>query len=238
MTIAEPITAQPAIVSREAWEAARANLLVQEKALTRHKDLVSAARRRMPMVEITTPYSFDSETGPQSLLDLFDGRSQLIVQHFMFHPDWDEGCSGCSMMADHIGPVSHLHARDTSYVVVSRAPLPKLLAFRERMGWKLPWVSSGNTTFNQDFRVTVDDQEDHAISTFLRDGDRIFLTWDTHNRGTETFGLVFDLLDTTAYGRQEAWEDSPPGWPQTPPYEWIQLHDRYAGAPESGDCCH
>jgi predicted dithiol-disulfide oxidoreductase (DUF899 family) len=188
MTIAEPITAQPAAVSRDEWDAARARLLVQEKALTRHKDLVSAARRRMPMVEITTPYIFDTATGSQSLLDLFDGRSQLIVQHFMFHPDWDEGCSGCSMMADHIGPVSHLHARDASYVVVSRAPLAKLLAFRERMGWTLPWVSSGNTTFNEDFRVTVNDQEDHAISAFLRDGDRIFLTWDTHNRGTETFG--------------------------------------------------
>jgi predicted dithiol-disulfide oxidoreductase (DUF899 family) len=238
MTATEPTVAHPTIVSRAEWDAARADLLAQEKALTRHKDQVSAARRRLPMVEITTPYIFDSETGPQSLLDLFDGRSQLIIQHFMFHPDWDEGCSGCSMMADHIGPVSHLHARDTSYVLVSRAPLEKLLGFRQRMGWSLPWVSSANTTFNHDFRTTVDDQEDHAISAFLRDGDRIFLTWDTHNRGTETFGLVFDLLDTTAWGRQETWEDSPAGWPQTPPYEWIRLHDRYEQSPAADGCCH
>ena len=238
MTATDTITVTPPVVSREEWDKARAQLVVQEKALTRHKDLVSAARRRMPMVEITTPYTFETETGPKTLLDLFEGRSQLIIQHFMFHPDWDEGCSGCSMMADHIGPISHLHARDTSFAVVSRAPLAKLMALRERMGWTLPWVSSGNTTFNQDFRVTVDDQEDHAISTFLRDGDRVFLTWDTHNRGTETFALIFDLLDTTAYGRQEAWEDSPTGWPQTPPYDWIRLHDQYEDSPANDSCCH
>jgi predicted dithiol-disulfide oxidoreductase (DUF899 family) len=170
---------------------------------------------------------FDTENGRASLLDLFDGRRQLIVQHFMFGPDWEEGCDGCSLMADHIGPLSHLHAKDTSFVLISRAPLPKLLAFRDRMGWKLPWASSAGSTFNEDFHTTVDGEERHAISVFLRDGDRVFHTWQTFNRGEEPFMVVFDLLDLTPYGRQETWEDSPEGWPQQPPYEWMRLHDSY-----------
>lgn len=220
-------SAVPPIVSRTEWERARAELLVREKELTRHKDEVSAARRRLPMVEITEPYLFDTETGPVSLLELFDGRRQLIVQHFMFGPDWDEGCTGCSMMADHIGPLSHLYAKDTSLVLISRSPVGKLLAFRDRMGWDLPWVSSGASTFNEDFEATVDGEERHAISAFLRDGDRVFHTWSTYRRGEEPFMVVFDLLDLTAYGRQESWEDSPQGWPQQPPYEWMRLHDAY-----------
>jgi predicted dithiol-disulfide oxidoreductase (DUF899 family) len=131
------------------------------------------------------------------------------------------------MMADHIGPLSHLHAKNTTLVLVSRAPLAKLLEFRKRMGWTLPWVSSESTTFNQDFRATVDGEEHHAISVFLRDGDRVFHTWSTYNRGEEPFMVVWDLLDLTPYGRQESWEDSPDGWPQQPPYEWIRLHDAY-----------
>jgi predicted dithiol-disulfide oxidoreductase (DUF899 family) len=219
--------ALPPIVSRAEWQRARAELLAREKELTRHKDEVSAARRRLPMVEITEPYLFDTESGPVSLLDLFDGRRQLIVQHFMFGPDWDEGCTGCSMMADHIGPLSHLHAKGTSLVLISRAPLGKLLAFRDRMGWDLPWVSSGSSNFNEDFEATVDGEERHAISAFLRDGDRVFHTWSTYRRGEEPFMVVFDLLDVTAHGRQESWEDSPRGWPQQPPYEWMRLHDAY-----------
>lgn len=217
----------PPIVSRAEWEKARAELLEKEKELTRLKDSVSAARRRLPMVEVTGSYAFDSEDGPKALLDLFDGRTQLIVQHFMFGPDWDEGCDGCSMMADSIPPLSHLNAKDTSFVLISRAPLPKLLAFRDRMRWTLPWVSSLSTTFNEDFQATVDGEERQAISVFLRDGDRIFHTWSTFARGEEPFMLVFDLLDLTPYGRQETWEDSPAGWPQRPPYEWMRLHDAY-----------
>ena len=223
----EPAAALPPIVSRAEWDKARAELLVREKELFRLKDAVSAARRRLPMVQIDTPYLFDTEAGPLTLLDLFDGRSQLIVQHFMFGSDWDEGCSGCSMMADHIGPLSHLHAKDTSFVLVSRAPVGKLVAFKDRMEWDLPWVSSGRTTFNEDFHTTVDGQERHSVSAFLRDGDRVFHTWQTFDRGEEPFMLVFDLLDVTAYGRQEIWEDSPQDWPQRPPYEWIRLHDAY-----------
>ncbi|GAB3241687.1 DUF899 domain-containing protein [Mycolicibacterium hippocampi] len=219
--------AMPPIVSRAAWDRARAELLVREKELIRLKDSVSAARRRLPMVAIETPYEFDTESGPWSLLELFDGRRQLIVQHFMFGPDWDEGCSGCSMMADHIGPLSHLYAKDTSLVLVSRAPVGKLVAFKDRMGWDLPWVSSGRSSFNEDFHTTVDGEERHSISVFLRDGDRVFHTWQTFDRGEEPFMVVFDLLDLTPYGRQESWEDSPEGWPQQPPYEWMRLHDAY-----------
>ncbi|MGV0745598.1 DUF899 domain-containing protein [Mycolicibacterium sp. XJ870] len=217
----------PPIVPRAEWEAQRAKLLVREKELTRMKDAVSAARRRLPMVEVTEDYVFDTVSGPLSLLDLFDGRRQLIVQHFMFGADWEQGCDGCSMMADHIGPLSHLHAKDTSFVLVSRAPMGKLLAFRDRMGWMLPWVSSGATTFNEDFHVTVEGEERHGVSVFLRDGKRVFHTWSTYNRGEEPFMVVFDLLDLTPYGRQETWEDSPNGWPQQPPYEWMRLSDSY-----------
>ncbi|MGV0794764.1 DUF899 domain-containing protein [Mycolicibacterium sp. XJ1819] len=224
MSTAAPM---PPITSRSEWEKARADLLVMEKQLTRMKDAVSAARRRLPMVEIDEAYTFDSERGAVSLADLFAGRRQLIVQHFMFGPDWEQGCQGCSMMADHIGPLSHLHAKDTSLVLVARAPLPKLLRFRERMGWTLPWVSSGASTFNEDFGATVDGVEHHSISVFLRDGDRVFHTWQTFDRGEEPFMLVFDLLDLTPLGRQETWEDSPPGWPQRPPYEWMRLADSY-----------
>lgn len=219
--------ALPPIVSRAEWERSRAELLVLEKDLIRAKDAVSAARRRLPMVEIDTPYVFDTETGPLTLLDLFDGRRQLIVQHFMFAPEWDEGCAGCSMMADHVGPLSHLYAKDTAFVLVSRAPVGKLVAFKDRMGWGLPWVSSGRSTFNEDFHTTVDAQERHSISVFLSDGERVFHTWQTFDRGEEPFMVVFDLLDLTPYGRQETWENSPPGWPQQPAYEWIRLHDAY-----------
>ncbi len=206
---------------------ARAALLQQEKALTRMKDSVAAMRRRLPVVEIDRDYVFDGPAGAVRLLDLFDGRPQLIVQHFMYGDDWAEGCDGCSMMADHIGPLSHLHARRTSFALVSRASIEKLTAFRERMGWQLPWVSSGRTSFNEDFGATVDGEERQAISVFVRDGDRVFHSWSTYARGEEPFMLVFDLLDLTPYGRQESWEQSPTGWPQEPTYSWMRLYDRY-----------
>ena len=215
------------VVSREEWIEARKRHLAREKELTRLRDQLSQERRELPWVRVDKPYVFEGPDGKESLADLFAGRSQLIVQHFMFGADWDQGCQGCSMMADHIGPLSHLHVKDTSLVLISRAPAAKLHAFRQRMGWDLPWVSSGATTFNDDFGTTVDGEEHHAISAFLRDGDRVFHTWQTFNRGEEPFMLVFDLLDLTAYGRQESWEDSPLWWPQQPPYEWMRLHDEY-----------
>lgn len=224
----------PRVVSQTEWEDARAALLQQEKALTRMKDSVAAMRRRLPVVEVTSDYVLHSTNGPVSLLDLFEGRPQLIVQHFMFEPTWDEGCDGCAMMAERIGPLSHLHARRTSFALVSRAPLDKLVPFRERMGWDLPWFSSEGSNFNDDFDATVDGKEQQAISVFLRHGDRIFRSWATTRRGEEPFMMVFDLLDLTPYGRQENWECSPPGWPQDPPYGWMRLHDRYDG---TSHCC-
>jgi predicted dithiol-disulfide oxidoreductase (DUF899 family) len=228
--------ALPPIVSRQEWQAARDRLLEKEKLLTRARDAVSAERRRLPMVEITEDYVFQGEHGDARLIDLFAGYSQLIVQHFMFGTDWEEGCEGCSMVADYVGPLAHLHARDTTYVLVSRAPIEKLLAFRVRMGWEMPWFSSANSTFNEDFHATVNGFENHGISVFLRDGDRIFHTWSTYNRGVEPIVGVFDLLDFTPYGRQESWEDSPEGWPQTEPYLWWKLHDRYDGEETLGSC--
>lgn len=220
-------TTLPPVVSRAEWEAARRQLLEQEKAHIRAKDALSARRRRLPMVEITTEYVFAGEEAPATLLDLFDGRPQLILQHFMFGTDRDEGCKGCSMMTDHVGPLAHLHARNTSFAMVSRAPLAKLLAFRQRMGWDLPWFSSGGTTFNEDFHATADGEEDSGISVFLREGHRVFHTWSTQDRGVEPIMGVFDYLDFTPFGRQEAWEDSPAGWPRTEPNDWWRLHDRY-----------
>lgn len=176
----------PRVVSQTEWEDARAALLQQEKALTRMKDSVAAMRRRLPVVEVTSDYVLHSTNGPVSLLDLFEGRPQLIVQHFMFEPTWDEGCDGCAMMAERIGPLSHLHARRTSFALVSRAPLDKLVPFRERMGWDLPWFSSEGSNFNDDFDATADGKEQQAISVFLRHGDRIFRSWATTRRGGGT----------------------------------------------------
>lgn len=226
----------PPIVSREEWQAARERLLEREKAHTRAGDALAAERRRMPMVAISEEYTFQGEHGDARLIDLFGSHSQLIIQHFMFAPDWDEGCDGCSMMADHIGPLAHFHARDTTYALVSRAPIDKLRRFRARMGWDLPWFSSAGTTFNEDFHATVDGQEHHGVSVFLRDGDRVFHTWSTYNRGVEGIVGLFTLLDFTPYGRQEDWEDSPEGWPQTEPYAWWRHHDRYEGSPGEGGC--
>lgn len=226
----------PPIVDRATWNDARGVLLQQEKALTRMKDAISAARRRMPMVEVRPDYAFHGPEGTVTLLDLFDGRPQLIVQHFMFAPDWKEGCDGCSMMAEHIGPLSHLRARRTSFVLTSRAPLERLHAFRARMGWQLPWYSTVGDAFNEDFGATVDGEERQAISVFLRGDDRVFHTWSTHARGEEPFMLVFDLLDLTPLGRQEDWENSPPGSPQEPTYSWMRLSDSYEEAGRQHSC--
>lgn len=226
-TVSGTTTALPPIVSLEEWKAARERLLVQEKSLMRLSDLVAAQRRRLPIVEVTTDYVFQGEDGPVRLLDLFDGRPQLVLQHFMFGPDWEEGCVGCSMMADYIGPQAHLNARRTSFAMVSRAPLEKLQAYRQRMGWPYTWVSSGETTFNEDFGATVNGEEDQGLSVFLRDGDRVFHTWKTNGRGAEYVLNVFKLLDFTPFGRQETWEDTPAGRPRDETYSWWQRHDAY-----------
>lgn len=228
--------AWPQIVSQEEWDQAQAKHLRLEKALTRMRDAVSASRKRLPMVEITTPHTFEGADGSASLLDLFGGHTQLVLQHFMFHPDWDEGCDGCSMMADHVGPLVHMQARDTTYVAVARAPYPKLAAYRQRMGWQIPFYSSYNTTFNQDFGVTVDDEEDHGVSFLVRNGDRIFRTSFNGARGIEDAISTFVLLDHTAFGRQEYFEDAPDGWPQSESYSWWRRHDQYEDDEHHG--CH
>ncbi|HKB92222.1 MAG TPA: DUF899 domain-containing protein [Opitutaceae bacterium] len=219
--------ALPKIVSRAKWQVARDKLLVKEKASTRARDALAAERRRLPMVEIDKDYSFGGPDGTVSLLDLFDGRRQLVVYHFMFDPSWDEGCPGCSMLADNIGHLAHLHARDTSLALVSLAPLSKIKPFKKRMGWTVPWFSSSGSDFNRDFGVTTDEGETFGLSVFLRDGDRIFHTYFTAGRGVEPIVGTANYLDLTPYGRQEDWENSPAGWPQTPTYGWGRHHDKY-----------
>lgn len=217
----------PRIVSREEWLASHKNFLAKEKEFTRMHDALNAERRRLPMVKIEKEYSFEGPNGKASLLDLFEGRHQLIIYHFMFGPAWEEGCDGCSMMVDNMGHPAHLNARDTSRVLVSRAPLEKLERFKRRMGWTIPWYSSFGSDFNYDFGVTTDEGETSGLSVFLRDGADIFQTYFTTGRGVEYLGSNWSYLDLTPFGRQETWEDSPEGRPQTPPYEWWRHHDKY-----------
>ena len=228
---------RPPIVSQPEWEAALARLTAKEKQATRARDALAAERRRLPRVRIEKDYAFQGPDGRLRLADLFDGRRQLLLYHFMLGPNQDAGCGGCSMFIDQIGHPAHLHARDTSFAIVSRAPIAKIEAYRKRMGWTLPWVSSFETDFSHDFglgpRVPQPDQyqdgEMFGLSVFLRDGDAVFRTYFTQHRGVEALGSVWTLLDLTPLGRQEEWEDSPEGTPQTPPYEWWRRHDEYEG---------
>lgn len=221
----------PPIVSLAEWQDARQKLLVKEKAATRARDALAAERRRLPMVRVDKEYVFEGEHGKVSLLDMFGGRHQLILYHFMFAPDvegWPSaGCPGCSMVVDQVGHLSHLHARDTSLALVSRAPLRNILQYKKRMGWNLPWVSSAGSDFNVDFGVTTGEGETFGLSVLLRDGDEVFRTYFTAGRGVESLGGVWPFLDLTPLGRQEDWEDSPEGRPQTPPYQWWRRHDEY-----------
>lgn len=229
------MNALPPIVSLEDWQAARARLLVKEKQATRARDALAAERRRQPMVRIEQDYVFEGPLGNVHLRELFDGHRQLLLYHFMFAPGvhgWpDAGCPGCSMFVDYLCHPSHLHARDTSLVLVSRAPLAKIERYRKRMGWNYPWYSSAGSGFNRDMGVTSDEGESPGLSVFLRDGDAVYRTHFVTARGLEVVGTVWSLLDLTPYGRQETWEDSPKGWPQTEPYKWWRLHDEY-GAEE------
>jgi predicted dithiol-disulfide oxidoreductase (DUF899 family) len=230
-------TRLPNVTSQAEWLAAGQKLLAKEKRLTRERDQLAAERRRLPMVKIDKPYVFEGPAGKVSLLDLFEGRRQLIAYHFMFAPGvegWPTaGCPGCSMFVDQIGHLAHLHARDVSFALVSRAPLSRIQPYQKRMGWSIPWYSSSESDFNDDFGVTTPKGETFGLSVFLRDGDSVFRTYFTNGRGVEALGPVWTFLDLTPYGRQEEWEDSPEGWPQTPPYEWWRRHDEY-GKQEEG----
>ena len=217
----------PQVVTREEWLVARKALLAREKATTRAGDELSAERRRLPMVEIDKEYVFEGPRGRVGLLGLFEGRRQLIVYHFMFDPEWDEGCNSCSVVADNVGHLAHLHARDTSFALVSRAPLSKIEPFKARMGWTVPWYSSFGSDFNYDFHVTEDESvrpieynyrnkaelieaqpymlsgETPGLSVFLRGGDRIFHTYSTYARGLEAVIGTYSYLDLTPLGRGE-----------------------------------
>lgn len=221
----------PQVVSAAEWQAAREELLAKEKEATRARDALAAERRRQPMTPIEEDYVFAGPDGTASLLDLFDGRRQLILYHFMLAPGvhgWPSaGCPGCSMFVDQVGHLAHLHARDTSLVLVSRAPLENIETYRQRMGWTIPWYSSSGSEFNVDFGVTRDEGETFGLSVFLRDGECVHRTYFTSERGIEALGSVWTFLDLTPLGRQETWEDSPADGPRTPPYGWWRRHDEY-----------
>jgi len=226
----------PQVVSSEQWLAARKELLRREKELTRMHDVLNADRRRLPMVRIEKDYRFEGADGEAGLLDLFAGSGQLVLQHFMFDPSWEEGCPSCSASVDDLsdGLLEHLRARDTAFAAVSRAPYPKIAAYKERKGWDFAWYSSYGSDFNYDFHVTADESvapimynyrdkaelrqagldwildqpsEQPGISCFLRNGDELFHTYSTFGRGTEQMGGAYAVLDLTALGRQEEWEE-------------------------------
>src|SRR3954471_7449605 len=230
--------ALPEVVTRDEWLAAREELLAKEKELTRTRDALSAERRRLPMVRIDKDYRFMGPEDEATLLDLFGDHRQLIVRHFMFDPRWEAGCPSCTAGADEISPglIDHLHARDTTLAVVSRAPLEKIERYRASRGWTFPWYSSHGSDFNYDFGVTLDESvaplaynyksraehdaagtgyyfegeqplEQPGTSFFLRDGDAVFHTYSTYGRGAEMFGGSYYYLDMTALGRQEEWEE-------------------------------
>jgi len=218
----------PQVASRDEWLVARKALLAREKEASRARDALSAERRRMPMVAITKDYVFEAPGGRASLGDLFEGRRQLIVYHFMFDPNWDEGCNACSLLVDSIGHLTHLHARETSLALVSRAPLARIEPFKARMGWITPWYSSFGSDFNYDFHVTSDeavapieynyrdraaleqagmtytlDGENPGLSVFLREGDAVFHTYSTYARGLDLLLNTYNYLDLTPLGRQD-----------------------------------
>ncbi|MBB1520366.1 DUF899 domain-containing protein [Aquipseudomonas guryensis] len=251
----------PKIASREQWLAARLALLEQEKALTHQRDTLNAARRQLPMVEVTAGYRFNGPDGEVPLHELFAGQRQLIVYHFMYHRDKGEGCPGCSFLVDNIGHQAHLQARDTRLVLVSRAPLTELEAFKRRMGWTLPWYSSFGSRFNYDFHVSIDAAEapveynyrDQAelqrlgqldgvkgelpgASVFLRDGERVFHCYSTYGRGLDMLMNTYHYLDLTPFGRGEGWDGMPDL--EGKGLMWTRLHDEYQdAAPARHDCC-
>src|SRR3984885_3181139 len=216
----------PPIVSPEAWANAREQMLVKEKAATRARDALAAERRRMPGMAVEKAYQFEGPQDKVSLLDLFEGRRQLIVYRAFFEPGvfgWPEhACRGCSMVADQVAHLAHLNARDTTLAFVSRAPQVDIERLKERMGWEMPWYTITDG-FDADFGV----DQWHGHNVFFRDGGRVFRTYFINNRGDEAMGSTWSYLDMTPLGRQEEWEDSPEGYPQTPPYKWWNWHDNY-----------
>ena len=217
----------PPVVSAEEWRAAREAMLIKEKAHTRARDTLAAERRRMPWMTVEKDYVFEGPDGKMSLRDLFAGRRQLILYRAFFEPGvfgWpDHACRGCSLGADQVSNLIHLNQRDTTLAYASRAPQPDIARLKTRMGWeRIPWYTITDS-FDADFGV----DEWHGHNVFIRDGDRIYRTYFTDNRGDEAFGTIWSYLDLTPLGRQELWEDSPEGYPQSPTYKWWNWHDNY-----------
>lgn len=220
----------PKVVANDAWREARNALLVKEKDLMKRGDALAAERRRLPMVEVPTDYRFLTADGETDLVGLFAGRRQLIAYRFFCAPDvenWPDGaCSGCSMFADSVTHHEHLAARDVTLVFASAAPQDRINTYKRRMGWTTPWVTLPDDRFSRDFDV----EEQFGINVFVRDGDRAYRTYLMNGRGVEAVGPTFTLLDLTPLGRQEGWQDVPPGRPQGAPYAWWRLHDHYGSA--------
>ena len=237
------------VVSREEWLEARKALLVQEKEETRRRDKIRAARQNLPWVRIDKTYTFDTPTGKKTLADLFDGRSQLMIYHFMFGPDWEAGCPGCSFLADHIdGTLAHLNHHDVTFVAVSRAPLAKIEAYKKRMGWKFPWLSSFGSDFNFDFHVSFTKEEleggkvfynftemsgDQAndelpgMSAFARDdAGNVYHTYSDYARGGEEILTTLMILDRAPKGRNE-----------TSTLSFVKRHDEYEDQAQPHSCC-
>lgn len=253
-------TDYPPIASREAWLLARKALLEKEKALTRQRDALNIERRQLPMVAVTEDYRFQGPQGEVGMAELFEGRRQLIVYHFMYLRERGEGCDGCSYLTDNIGHLAHLHARDTSLALVSRAPLDELEAFKRRMGWPLPWYSSFGSTFNYDYHATSDESvapveynyrdqaellrlgqsyhtqgEQHGISVFLRDGEQVFHSYSSYGRGVDMLVGTYNYLDLTPFGRGEGWDGMPDL--DGKGLNWTRLHDAYDQAEVPDQAC-
>jgi len=238
------------IVSHEDWLKARHELLAAEKAFTRERDALTRRRAALPWERVTKPYRFEGRDGPLSLADLFEGRSQLIVYHFMFAPDWDEGCKSCSFWADNFNGITvHLNHRDVTLTAVSRAPFARLEAYRKRMGWTFPWVSSANSDFNFDYRVSftpaelaageanynygvqpIDVSDEVGISVFARNADGVFHTYSCYGRGIDMMNSAYQFLDLVPKGRDEGSFSFP--------MSWVRRHDDYAAQTESRHTCH
>jgi predicted dithiol-disulfide oxidoreductase (DUF899 family) len=221
-----PAMNTPPVVSPQEWAVAHAQLLVKEKAQLRARDAMAAERRRMPWQAVENKYTFEGPKGKASLLDLFEGRRQLIIYRAFFEPGvhgWPEhACVGCSMVADQASHLAHLNARDTTLAYVSRAPQADITRLKRKMGWEMPWYTLTDS-FDTDFGVN----EWHGHNAFIRDGEKIFRTYFINGRGDEAIGTLWSYLDMTALGRQELWEDSPKGYPQSRPYKWWNWHDSY-----------
>ncbi|RXH58148.1 DUF899 domain-containing protein [Granulicella sibirica] len=219
---------KPPVVSPQEWQKSWEELLVKEKELTRSRDALAAARRRMPWVAVEKPYTFEGPQGTLSLLDLFEGRRQLVLYRAFFDPDvhgWpDHACVGCSLGADQVSHLSHLHQRDTTLAYASRGSQENIARLKDRMGWqKIPWY-----TITSDYDIDFGVDQWHGHNVFFRDeNDRIFRTYFINNRGDEAMGSLWSYLDITPLGRQEDWEDSPEGYPKTPRYKWWSWHDTY-----------